>query len=62
MAMKVLCNSFNMCFRDLPDMYAWNLSAEGIHIKQIPHAHVTMYKYPIFKRFLFLKKLSSENK
>ena len=27
--------------RDLPDMYARSPRAEGIHIRQIPTAHVT---------------------
>ena len=30
-----------MCSRDLPDMYALSPWAMGIHIRQIPHAHVT---------------------
>ena len=28
--------------RDLPDMYAQSLRAEGMHIRQIPTAHVTL--------------------
>ena len=31
----------NMCTRDLPDMYALSPRASGIHIRQIPRAHVT---------------------
>ena len=30
-----------MCSRDLPDMYALSPRALGIHIMQIPRAHVT---------------------
>ena len=30
-----------MCSRDLPDMYALSPRALGIHIRQIPRAHVT---------------------
>jgi len=46
MHMEVLHISCNMCTRDLPDMYAlspWACGprALGIHIRQIPHAHVT---------------------
>jgi len=39
--MKVLHISCNMCTRDLPDTYALSPRALGIHIRQIPHAHVT---------------------
>jgi len=40
-----------MCIRDLPDMYtlgprACGPWALGIHIRQIPHAHVTTITYP----------------
>ena len=43
-------NSCNMAMRDLPDMYAQSLRAtgprdEGIHIRQIPHGHVTTITY-----------------
>ena len=43
---KVIHNSCNMAIRDLPDMYAlspWasDPQASGIHIRQIPHGHVT---------------------
>ena len=45
-----------MCIRDLPDMYALNPRACGpwaldIHIRQIPHAHVTTITY--LKTFSF---------
>ena len=35
---------------DLPDVYAWGLEAagpraEGLHIRQIPHGHVTSVMY-----------------
>jgi len=44
--MEVLHISCNMCTRDLPDMYALSPracgpQALGMHIRQIPHAHVT---------------------
>ena len=38
---KVIHNTCNMEIRDLPDMYALRPVAFGIHIRQIPHAHVT---------------------
>ena len=43
---EVLHITCNMCTRDLPDMYALSPRACGprassIHIRQIPHAHVT---------------------
>ena len=41
--MEVLHISCNMGTRDLPDMYAQSPRAEGIHIRQIPSAHVTTY-------------------
>jgi len=41
MHMEVLHISCNMCTHDLPDMYALSPWALGIHIRQIPHAHVT---------------------
>ena len=41
--MEVLHISCNMCTRDLPDMYALSPRALGIHIRQIPRAHVTTY-------------------
>ena len=43
--MEVLHISCNMCTRDLPDTYALSPRALGIHIRQIPHAHVTTYTY-----------------
>ena len=42
---KVLHNSSNMGTCDLPDMYAQNLWAVGIHIRQITRTHVTTLKY-----------------
>ena len=30
-----------MAVHDLPDMYALSPRAPGIHIRQIPHGHVT---------------------
>ena len=36
-----LISSFNTGIRALPDMYALCPRGEGIHIRQIPHAHVT---------------------
>jgi len=47
MHMEVLHISCNMCTRDLPDMYALSPWALGIHIRQIPHAHVTTITYII---------------
>ena len=46
--MVVLHISYNMCSRDLPDMYALSPRAcgpraSGVHIRQIPPAHVTTY-------------------
>ena len=38
---EVLHITCNMCTRDLPDMYALSPRASGIHIRQIPRAHVT---------------------
>ena len=43
-------NGCNMAIRDLPDMYALipracGPRASGIHIRQIPHGHVTTIKY-----------------
>ena len=40
-----------MAIRDLPDMYtliprACGPRASGIHIRQIPHGHVTTITYP----------------
>ena len=34
-----------MCSRDLPDTYALSPWASGIHIRQIPRAHVTTITY-----------------
>ena len=34
-----------MAIRDLPDMYALSPRALGIHIRQIPHGHVTTITY-----------------
>ena len=38
---EVLHITCNMCTRDLPDMYALSPRVSGIHIRQIPRAHVT---------------------
>ena len=43
---EVIHNTCNMGARDLPDMYALSPQAcgpraSGIHIRQIPHAHIT---------------------
>ena len=35
------CISCIMGTRDLPDIYAQSPRAEGVHIRQIPSAHVT---------------------
>ena len=40
--MHITCN---MCSRYLPDMYVRSPRALGIHIKQIPRAHVTTITY-----------------
>jgi len=50
MHMEVLYISCNMCTCDLPGMYALRPRAcgpraLGIHIRQIPHAHVTTITY-----------------
>jgi len=50
MHMEVLYISCNICTRDLPDMYALSPQAcgpraLGIHIRQIPCAHVTTITY-----------------
>ena len=47
---KVIHNTCNMAIRDLPDMYtliprACGPWASGIHIRQIPHGHVTTITY-----------------
>ena len=39
--LEVIHNTCNMGARDLPDMYVLSPQASGIHIRQIPHAHVT---------------------
>ena len=50
--MEVIHITCNMCSRDLPDMYALSPRAcspraLGIHIRQIPRAHVTtITKHP----------------
>jgi len=43
--MEVLHISCNMCTHDLLDMYALSPRALGIHIRQIPCAHVTTITY-----------------
>ena len=40
-SLNSVCISGNMGTRNLPDMYARSPRASGIHIRQIPHAHVT---------------------
>ena len=55
---EVIHLTCNMGARDLPDMYALSPRAcgpraLGIHIRQIPHAHVTT----ITRRLLFFLKL-----
>ena len=40
-----ICNICNMGMRDLPDMYTHSPRAKGIHIRQIPRAHVTSNMY-----------------
>ena len=42
---EVIHNTCNMGARDLPDMYALSPRASGIHIRQIPRAHVTTITY-----------------
>ena len=39
---EVIHITCNMCSRDLPDMYALSPRASGIHIRQIPPAHVIL--------------------
>ena len=41
-ALHIRCN---MSIQNLPDMFARSPKAEGIHIRQIPRAHVTNYTY-----------------
>ena len=52
----------NMCACDLPDMYALIPRALGIHIRQIPRAHVTTITCDETKVLMFLlaQKLSNE--
>ena len=56
--MEVIHITCNMCSRDLPDMYALSPracgpQASGIHIRQIPRAHVTIITYtPVMAKFL----------
>ena len=50
MTMKVLHNTCNMYIRDLSDMNAFILhtcssQASGMHIRLIPHVHVTTITY-----------------
>ena len=49
----------NMCTRDLPDMYALSPRAcgpraSGIHIRQIPRAHVTTITYTLVHTYIAL--------
>ena len=44
---EVIHNTCNMGARDLPDTYALIPRASGIHIRQIPRAHVTTITYNI---------------
>ena len=58
--------SCNMGGRDLPDMYAQNPRAagpraEGIHIRQIPTAHVTSDMYHFWDSKNLLKKIKAQN-
>ena len=46
--LEVIHITCNMGSRDLPDMYAVSPRASGIHIRQIPSAHVTTYTYTQF--------------
>jgi len=57
MHMEVLHMGCNMCTRDLPDMYtlsprACGPRALGLHIRQIPRAHVTTITYRIIHYFV----------
>ena len=52
MAMKLLHNTCNMYIRDLPKMNtliprALGPRSLGIHIRQIPHVHVTTISYTV---------------
>ena len=44
----------NMCSHDVPDMYALSPWALGIHIRQIPRAHVTTITYIMNSWYLLL--------
>ena len=44
MAMEVLHNNCNMFIHDLPNMNFLIPRASAMHIRQIPHAHVTIPK------------------
>ena len=49
---EVIHNTCNMGARDMPDMYAFSPRAcgpraSGIHIRQIPRAHVTTITYTV---------------
>ena len=64
MGTKVIHNTCNMAICDLPDMYAQSsratgLMAEGIHIRQIPHGHVTTVTYN-FIYILYLYTVNQE--
>jgi len=56
MHMEALHISCNICTHDLPDMYALSPQAcdpraLGIHIRQIPHAHVITITYILLHIF-----------
>ena len=49
---KVIHITCNIGARDSPDMYALSPQALGIHIRQIPRAHVTTITVHIVQVFL----------
>ena len=49
---EVIHITCNMGSRDLPDIYALGPRASGIHIRQIPPAHVTTYACGYYKVFI----------
>ena len=46
-------NSCNMAIHDLPDMYVLSPRALGIHIRQIPHGHVTTITCSLLRQKYF---------
>ena len=59
MAIMVVHNTCNLCICDLPDInviipWACSPQASGIHIRQIPHAHVTTISYVHSPNTIFL--------